>query len=72
LVRVTKPGVVRLGRVGDTPEAIAVGEAVGVSVSVGVGTYCEMTSTVRAAIVLILPRAELTMLCGLISDTLGA
>ena len=52
--------VVRNERVG-SPEAVNVGESVGVAVAVGVGTYCEITSTVNDAIVLRLLKAESTM-----------
>jgi hypothetical protein len=50
-------------------DALAVGDAV--SVAVGVNTYWEITSTVSAAMVFILEKAESTMFCGLMEDTLG-
>lgn len=49
-------------------ELLAAGTIDDVSVGVGVGvnTYCEITSTVSAAIVLIFEKAESTMFCGAI------
>jgi len=43
-------------------DALGVGDAV--IVAVGVNTYWEITSTVRAAMVFILEKAESTMFCG--------
>jgi hypothetical protein len=44
--------------------AAGFGEIASVAVSVGVLTYCEMTSTVSAAMVFMLENAESTMFCG--------
>jgi len=60
----------KLEKVGEF-ELLGVGESDGVGVLVDVGMYWEITSTVNAAMVFILEKAESTMFCGLMEDTLG-
>jgi hypothetical protein len=51
--------------------SVMVGTGEGVTVSVGGDTYWVITTTVRAAIVLMFETAESTIFCGPISETLG-
>jgi hypothetical protein len=64
-------GRVRVGGRVAVLVSVMVGTGEGVTVSVGGDTYCVITTTVRAAIVLILETAESTMFCGWMSATSG-
>jgi hypothetical protein len=64
-------GAVRVGSRVGVFVSVEVGVGEGVNVSVGVDTYWVITTTVSAAIVLILETAESTIFCGSISDTFG-